>query len=153
MNLDLWAQTVHAVAGMLWVGGIFFAYMALRPAAEGLAPPERLALWRRTFSRFFPWVWLFIGLLLASGYWDLFARFGGFGGPRHLAVMHWVGLLMAALFTYLYFLPYRALGRALTAGDLAAAAAAMRRIRPVMAINLGLGIFNTLVGVAGPALG
>jgi uncharacterized membrane protein len=53
------------------------------------------------------------------------------------------------LFAYLFFVPYRALGRAVTSGDVAAAAGSMGRIRPVMVINLSLGIFITLLGVSG----
>lgn len=144
-------QFLHAVSAVLWVGGIFFAFMALRPAAEGLPPEERLRLWHRVFTRFFPWVWLFIVLLLVTGYTDLFARFGGFGGPVYLAVMHWVGLVMIALFAYLFFFPYRTLGSSLAKGDVASAAGAMGRIRPIMVINLTLGILLVLVGVAGSA--
>jgi len=41
--MNLLAQGLHAVAATLWIGGIFFAFMALRPAAqEVLQPRERL---------------------------------------------------------------------------------------------------------------
>ena len=50
---------LHLVAVAVWVGGMFFAYVCLRPvAAAQLDPPLRLALWVGVFSRFFPWVWL-----------------------------------------------------------------------------------------------
>jgi uncharacterized membrane protein len=148
--MNPWVQALHAAAGMLWVGGIFFAYMGLRPAAEGLPPEERLRLWHRVFSRFFPWVWIFIALLLVTGYWDLFARFGGFGGPLYLSIMHLVGLVMIILFAYLHLFLYRALGSRLTKGDVSGAARAMGRIRPIMVINLALGVLLIFVGVAGP---
>ena len=36
---------LHLVAAVIWVGGMFFAYMALRPAAATvLEPPARLQL-------------------------------------------------------------------------------------------------------------
>ena len=50
------AIAIHALAAVVWVGGMFFAYMALRPAASMLPPQERLPLWRRTFAGFFVWV-------------------------------------------------------------------------------------------------
>lgn len=48
------ALVLHSLAAAVWVGGMFFAYMALRPAAGALEPPQRLTLWRGTFDRFFP---------------------------------------------------------------------------------------------------
>ena len=38
-------QALHGMAAVAWVGGIFFAYMALRPAAnETLEPAQRKAM-------------------------------------------------------------------------------------------------------------
>ncbi len=51
------ATSLHTVAAVLWVGGIFLAYRVLRPAAMALEPPQRLTLWADVFGRFFPWVW------------------------------------------------------------------------------------------------
>ncbi len=79
---------LHALAAVVWVGGMFFAYMVLRPSAGPLEPPLRLALWPRVFGRFFPWVWASIAVLLVSGYAMLFLRFGGFAGAGlHIHVM------------------------------------------------------------------
>lgn len=147
-------QALHGMAATAWVGGIFFAYMALRPAANAtLEPAPRLRLWRSAYRHFFPWVWLMIALLLVTGYTDLFLRFGGMGrAPLYLHLMHGIGLLMVVLFGYLYFILYRKLGRAVTAGDTPGAAAVMARMRPVMAINLSLGMLITAVGIGGPML-
>jgi len=47
---------LHVLASVIWVGGMFFAHQCLRPAAIAtLDPPQRLALWRAVFGRFFPW--------------------------------------------------------------------------------------------------
>ena len=73
---------IHALASVVWVGGMFFAYLVLRPVAGSMAPPERLALWRGVFARFFPWVWASVLGLLVSGYVMLFWGFGGFASPR-----------------------------------------------------------------------
>ncbi len=62
------ALLLHVLSVVVWVGGMFFAYMALRPAAvQTLEPPQRLPLWAATFDRFFPWVWLAVTLILGSG--------------------------------------------------------------------------------------
>ena len=69
-------EAIHGMAAVAWVGGIFFAYMALRPAAnKTLEPPLRLRLWQSAYTHFFPWVWVMIALLLVTGYLDLFNRF------------------------------------------------------------------------------
>lgn len=145
-------QALHGVAATAWIGGIFFAFMALRPAAnKTLEPKDRLQLWQSAYSYFFPWVWIFIGLLLATGYLDLFLRFGGFStGSLYLGLMHVIGLLMISLFVYLYIGLYLRLSAAITSNDLPAAAKVMNKMRPVMAINLSLGLLITFIGIAGP---
>ena len=62
-------------------------------------------------------MWLLIGLLLASGYADLFGRFGGLGnGALYLQLIHGIGWLVIVLFGYLYFGLYRRLSRAVADG-------------------------------------
>jgi hypothetical protein len=43
-------------------------------------PSLRLSLWQSAYTHFFSWVWVFIALLLVTGYADLYLRFGGFAG-------------------------------------------------------------------------
>jgi uncharacterized membrane protein len=141
---------LHALAAVIWVGGMFFAYMALRPAAGPLEPPSRLALWRRVFGRFFPWVWASIVLLLGSGYAMVFMRFGGFAGaPLHVNVMQATGILMMLLFMHLYFAPWRRFSRAVDAGTWTEAAASLNQIRVIVAVNLVLGLVTVIVGAGG----
>lgn len=141
---------LHALAAVIWVGGMFFAYAVLRPSAGPLETPARLALWRRVFGRFFPWVWLSIAVLLASGYAMLFIRFGGFAGvPLHVNVMQATGILMMLLFFHLFFAPWRRFSRAVEAGTLPDAGAALGRIRRIVAINLVLGLLTVAVGAGG----
>lgn len=141
------------MAATAWVGGIFFAYMALRPAANAtLEPQQRLQLWQSVYSHFFPWVWVMIGLLLLTGYIDLFTRFGGMrNNAIYLIMMHVIGLLMAIFFCYLYFGLYRRLTQALLIGDYTMAGTVMTRARPVMLTNLSLGMLITAIGIAGPS--
>ena len=141
---------LHALAAVVWVGGMFFAYMVLRPSAGPLEPPLRLALWARVFGRFFPWVWASIAVLLVSGYAMLFLRFGGFAGAGlHIHVMQVTGILMMALFLHLFFAPWRRFSRAVETGAFQDAAASLDRIRRIVAINLVLGIVTVAVGASG----
>jgi len=144
------ATALHALAAVVWVGGMFFAYMALRPAVGPLAPAERLALWKRTFDRFFLWVWASIAVLLVTGYWIVFGELGGFGGAgAHIHIMQAVGLLMIALFLHLWFAPFGRLGKALAASDLKTAAAQIDQIRMIVGINLVLGLVTVAIGASG----
>lgn len=144
------ATALHALAAVVWVGGMFFAYMAMRPAVGPLAPAERLALWRRTFDRFFLWVWASIAVLLVTGYWIVFGELGGFGGAgAHIHIMQAVGLLMIALFLHLWFAPFGRLRKALAASDLKTAAVQIDQIRMIVGINLVLGLVTVAIGASG----
>jgi uncharacterized membrane protein len=141
---------LHALAAVAWVGGMFFAYMCLRPAAGPLEPRLRLALWQRVFSRFFPWVWASIAVLLASGYAMLFLHFGGFkGAGLHVHVMQATGILMMLLFLHLFFAPWRRFSRAVEAGQFDSAAHSLNQMRRIVAINLVLGLLTIAAGASG----
>jgi uncharacterized membrane protein len=141
---------LHVLAAVIWVGGMFFAYVILRPAAGPLESPARLGLWARVFGRFFPWVWASIVALLASGYAMLFVHFGGFAGaPLHVNVMQATGILMMLLFLHLYFAPWRRFSRAVETGTWPDAGAQLNKIRRIVAINLVLGLVTVAVGASG----
>lgn len=146
------AVTLHALSAVIWVGGMFFAHVALRPVAAALLEPSlRLPLWSRTFGRFFPWVWTAIVLLLATGYWMIFAVFGGMARAGvHIHLMQGIGLVMLLLFAYLYFRLYRnGLNRALANDNLKEAGAYLTRIRHVVTVNLVLGLIVVAIGSGG----
>jgi uncharacterized membrane protein len=142
---------IHVLSVVIWVGGMFFAYMVLRPAAaEKLDPPQRLNLWNNVFSRFFPWVWLAIIGLLITGYWMLFVPFGGMANaPVFVHIMHTFGLIMMAIFMHVFFAPYKRLKRAVDASDWAAGGKALAQIRILVGINLFIGIITILIATAG----
>jgi uncharacterized membrane protein len=141
---------LHILAAVVWVGGMFFAYMVLRPSAGPLPPETRLALWHRVFSRFFPWVWLSILGLLASGYGMIFLYLGGFAGAGlHIHVMQGIGIVMMMLFLHLFFVPWRRFGDAVGKGHFPQAAKHLDQIRHMVAVNLGLGLLTIIVGASG----
>jgi uncharacterized membrane protein len=145
------AIALHMLAAAIWVGGMFFAYMALRPvAASLLEPPQRLPLWRDVFGKFFPWVWVSVIVLLASGYWMAFKLFGGFATfPLYVNIMHGLGILMVLLYMHVFFAPYRRMKQAITAGDLPAAGGKLAQIRTIIGINLILGLSVIAVASGG----
>jgi len=144
------ALTLHVLAATIWVGGMFAAYLCLRPAAGSLEGPQRLQLWRNFFAKFFPWVWASVLLLLASGYWMLFATFGGFkAAPLYINLMQALGLLMVLLFVWLFHGPWLQFKRAVDAKDWPAAALHIGRIARIIQINLPLGLLVLVIGGTG----
>ena len=144
------ALLLHILGFTIWVGGMFFAYMALRPAAvKTLSPAQRLPLWAATFDRFFPWVWLSVIALFGSGLY-LIALAGGFSVVAlYISAMFTVGVLMLLIFGHVYFSAYRRLRKNVAKQDWKAAGAALAQIRLLIAINLSLGIINIFIATLG----
>ena len=141
---------LHVLSVIVWVGGMFFAYLALRPAAQSLDPAVRLPLWARTFARFFPWVWAAVVLLPLTGYWMIGAALGGFGAVgAYVDVMQVLGWIMILNFLHLYFAPYGRLKRAVAQADYADAGKQLTQIRRLIGINLILGLIIVAVVILG----
>ncbi|MEO8410923.1 MAG: CopD family protein [Propionivibrio sp.] len=133
---------LHVVSVVVWVGGMFFAYVCLRPvAAQLLEPPQRLRLWSGVFARFFVWVWWAVALIAGSGL-TLFAQAGFKGSPLGWHLMLASGLLMIAIYIYVASVPYRRLCCAVAAEDWPAGGAALNRIRQMVGVNLLLGVLT-----------
>jgi uncharacterized membrane protein len=136
---------LHVVSDVVWVGGMFLAYMAVRPAAaEVLDPPQRLKLWTAIFRRFFPWVWAAVTLILVSGF-AMLSQLAAI--PAYIIGMAVIGIVMSAIFMHLYFAPFGRLKRAVAAEDWKAGGAALNQIRLLVAVNLTLGLVNIAVGM------
>jgi uncharacterized membrane protein len=150
MHLLSLALALHILSAVVWVGGMFAAYLCLRPAAGGLEPPQRLTLWRGYFQRYFPWVWVAVVLLLASGYWMLVSTFGGFAkAPLYINLMQTIGLIMVALYAWLFHGPWLKFKRAVDAQQWPVAGAQLNRIRQIIAVNLPLGLIVVAIGGTG----
>ncbi len=144
---------LHVASAAIWVGGMFFAYQCLRPvAAEQLAPPERLRLWRAVLARFFAWVWVAVVLIPLSGLATLL-NVGMAHAPMHWHLMLLGGTMMIAIFIGVYVLPYRALGAAVARQDWPAGGRALGRIRTLVGVNLALGLLTIAMATAGRLIG
>ena len=76
MNVWDWVKAVHVLCAVLWVGGMFFAYVVLRPSLSVLEPIQRIALHTQVFRRFFLVIWHAMPLILISGFGMVYGRFG-----------------------------------------------------------------------------
>jgi uncharacterized membrane protein len=138
---------LHLLSAMLWIGGMFFAYFCLRPAAaEVLQPPQRLPLWTATFARFLPYIAVAVALLLLTGL-AMLLQVGFRNAPVGWNVMFALGLIMAALFVDVYSVLFPKLRTHCAGGSWPAAGQTLNRIRQLVAVNLVLG-----VGVVGAAV-
>lgn len=141
---------LHVLAAVVWVGGMFFAYVVLRPAVTSLSLAERLPLWSRVFGRFFLFAWIAVFTLLITGYAMIFGYLGGFSAvPPYIHVMHALGWLMFLMFGHLFFAPWRRLRAALEAGTLDDASRYLNKIRLFVLANLILGLFVVAIAAGG----
>ena len=153
MNIEPYYFTIaislHALAAVVWVGGMFFAYMALRPvAAKLLEPAVRLSLWSRTLTRFFIWVWLAVIIIPVTGYWMIFSAFNGFAGVAwYVHVMQGLGIIMILIFLHVFFAPYKKLRTALSEENYQEGGKSLAQIRKLIGLNLLIGLLTIITAI------
>ena len=146
MRIALW---LHVLSTIVWVGGMFFAHVALRPAVQALPAATRLPLVAATMVRFFRWVAASVATMVATGLF-MIVGLGGFARVgAYVHVMTVLGLVMAAIFVFIVAVPFRDLRAAVDAGAWEAAGVAMGRIRRLVAINLVIGLVTVTVAILG----
>jgi uncharacterized membrane protein len=142
------ALALHVIAAVVWVGGMFFAYVCLRPVLGGHEPPARLQIWSAVFSTFFPWVFACIGVLFVTGFLMIYL-FGGFGATgNYVYAMLAIAVVMTAIFKFIYVAPFRHLKRGVEEENYKVAAFALGTIRKLVATNLVLGLIVIAIATA-----
>lgn len=139
---------IHLLAVIVWVGGMFFAHVCLRPvAAAQLPPPQRLPLLVAVLGRFFAAVGVALLLLWGSG----LVRFAQVGAaiPAHWHAMLGLGSVMTVIFAVIVLRFYRRLRAAVAAQDWPQAGKAMNSIRLLVLVNLILGFATVAVAMLG----
>jgi uncharacterized membrane protein len=141
---DVWrlVLAVHVLGAVVWVGGMFFAVMIMRPALGDLDASRRVDVYRAAFHRFFRLIWLVMPTMLLTGYVMLFGQYGGFALANwNVHLMHMLGLAMAAVFVAIWFGPYQRFrngqGRA------------MEVIRPMIFANTAIGLATVVIAALG----
>lgn len=136
-------KAIHLLAMFVWLGGMFFALVCLRPALGVLEPPPlRLRLMSAVLQRFFVAVSWAAGLMLASG--ALMMLEGVRATPAVMA-MAALGIVMIGVFVFVKLVPFKRLQAALAAGDGPGAGAALNTIRQLVALNLAIGAAIVLI--------
>jgi uncharacterized membrane protein len=127
---------VHILAATAWVGGMFYTLIVLRPALAALEAAPRLQMHMLTLKRFFLVVWHAMPLMLLTG-WGMIGAAGWSMAvlPWYVNVMQGLAIVMAGIFLFTFFGPYRRLRRAIRPGP-----ELLGRIRLAVGVNLVLGI-------------
>ncbi len=143
------ARWIHLLGVVVWIGGMFFAHMALRPAALALPPPQRLPLLAATLHHFLGWVAVAVAGILVSGI-ALIVMLGGMRGVGPAVhAMTGLGVLMMLIYGHIVAVPFRRLRAAVAASEWERAGAAMAQVRRWVGVNLVLGIVTITVAVLG----
>ena len=139
---------LHLSSIIVWVGGMFFAYFCLRPAAaKRLEPPQRLPLWVATFDLFFRYTAVAVVLALATGL-TMFFQVGFKLAPMGWHIMLTLGLIMSAVFGHVYFALYPRLRSQCEASAWPAAAAVLNSIRRMVGLNLILAVCTVAAAIS-----
>jgi len=140
-------KSIHLLAMFVWLGGMFFTLVCLRPALGVLEPPPlRPRLMSAVLERFFVVVSWAAGLMLGSGALMLVpgASAGVHPTPAVVTMMA-LGIVMIGVFVFVRLVPFRRLQAALAASDAPAAVAALNVIRELVMLNLAIGAAIVLV--------
>lgn len=154
MTINTLSLVLHLLSAVVWVGGMFFAYMFLRPvAAAQLEPPARLQLWVGVFKKFFPFVWLSILFLPLTGYMMIFDIWGSMGNtPLYVHIMNGLGIVMILMYLHVYFAPFKRLKEAVIKQDWPEGGRNLNIIRKMVGINTMIGLAVIIVASAGRTL-
>lgn len=148
--LQVISITLHVLSVVVWVGGMFFAHLALRPVvASLLEPPLRLSLMSQVLSRFFPWVWLSVVLLWATGFWMIFYAGGMANIGVYVHIMLTIAAVMTIIFLYIFVVPFPSLKQNVADKNFPEAGKSLASIRQLIGINLWLGLIVIIIGTAG----
>jgi uncharacterized membrane protein len=135
-------KALHLLCAVLWVGGMFFAYVVLRPSLAAIEAPQRMLLHTQVFRKFFLVIWHVMPLILITGFAMLDFRGGLADAPWQIHAMMGLGLLMAAVFLAIFFGPYRQFRRTTDRNRMASS---LDNIRKLIGVNLILGLLTVIV--------
>jgi uncharacterized membrane protein len=142
--------SLHLLCAVIWVGGLIFSLAFMRPALAGVDAMTQARVWAIVLKPYFLVVWICIPLILASGFYMVFAIMGGLrDAGAHVDFMIGTGVLMMLMFMHMYFAPFKRLKRAVAGNNLPLAQRSLGLIRMMMGISTLLGISIVLIASGG----
>jgi hypothetical protein len=137
-------KVLHLVCAVLWVGGMFFTYVVLRPALAAIEAQQRMLLQTQVFRRFFRLVWHVMPLVLLTGIGmtALLVVAAGRVPAWPIHAMAALGLVMSAVFVALVLGPYKQFRRTINRDRMAAS---LNTIRKLIGLNLLLGLLTLVI--------
>ena len=139
----LWGLVLalHLLGMAVWVGGSASMLFVLRPSLNLLDQTQRVSVDLQSLRRFLRLVWHVMPIVLLTGWAMEIFREGGFANADwRINVMQGLGILMALVFAYVYFVPFRKARRALRPKP-----AMFETIRSLIATMLVIGVAIVLV--------
>jgi uncharacterized membrane protein len=140
-------KLLHVLSIIVWIGGMVYTLLFLRPSLGVLEPPQRVKLMHDVLGRFFKAVLVVSTVAVVSGVWmvgrvarETVQAGGTFSWPTSWIVMAALGLLMFAIFGHIRFALYKRLQRAVAAKDWPAGGTALEQIRVWVNVNLAIGV-------------
>lgn len=137
---------IHLLSAIVWLGGMFFVLLCLRPALPELSPPTRAPLMVSVLARFFNYVGAAIVLIWLSGIM-LLAPVGLKNIPVGWQAMIGAAAIMTVLFLVIRLMLFPAAQRAVKEGNMPGAGSGLNAIRWLVLANLLLG-FLAISGVS-----
>ncbi len=135
LGVSIAVLTLHTIGAVVWIGGMAYALIVLRPAIAVLEPAPRMQMHMQSLRRFLRLTWHVMPLVLVSGWIMVFTLYGGFQNlPWAVNAMQLTGLVMAGIFAYLALGPFKRFRRAIRPGP-----ELLIRMRGLMLVNLVLG--------------
>jgi uncharacterized membrane protein len=142
MTIYAGLKALHLLCAVVWVGGMFFAYVVLRPSMAAIEAPQRMLLHTRVFKKFFLVIWHAMPVILLSGGAMIALQWDMATAPWQIHAMMGLGLLMAAVFLAIVFGPYRQFRRTTDRNRMASS---LNSIRKLIGVNLVLGLVTVIV--------
>ncbi len=136
---------VHLLSAVIWVGGGFYAIVVLRPALALLDAGPRLQVQMQTLKKLFFYIWHAMPLMVLTGWGMVFLAWGGFAAlPLSINAMQGLGILMALIFAYTFFDPWKRVQRAVRPTP-----EMVTRVRNLVTLNVILGVVTITAGALG----
>ena len=135
-------RALHLLCAVLWVGGMFFAYVVLRPSMAAIEAPQRMLLHTRVFKKFFLIIWHAMPIAILTGFAMIGLQWNMAAAPWQINAMMGLGLVMGAVFLAIFFGPYRQFRRTTDRNRMAAS---LDSIRKLIGVNLILGLITVIV--------